>query len=102
MDGALGEISVAGLPEVSPILNLVRRHPMTQINDCSLRVDRKDHALHAGHEPIAVTEIGQEGDDRSGVRHGNRQWIDSYLIPALGDAVTACNRDRTRSKTPQI
>src|SRR5688572_3367611 len=97
MDGAFGEISIAGLPEVRAILDVVRGHPMTQVHDGRLRVDRKDDPLHAGHEPIAVAEIRQEGDDRRRVRHGPPEWIDSYLIPAIGGAVTARTHETVRS-----
>src|SRR5687767_7321411 len=69
MDGPVGKEPVARGPEIGAVLHVVGCNAMTQIDDGGLRIDRENHALHAGHEPIPIPKIGQECDDRDGMRH---------------------------------
>ena len=64
MDSALGKLAIAGFEKVAGFVDTVRSDLMGEIDNTGLRMNRKNHPLHRGDEPIAVAEIGQEGDER--------------------------------------
>jgi hypothetical protein len=58
----------------------VRSNLMGEIDDTGLRMNRENRPLHARHEPIAVAEIGQEGDEPQRGRHASQYVLGKRKI----------------------
>ena len=53
-----------GIQDVGSVANVMRPDRMVDVQDCRLRINRKDRAFH-GADVLARSEVGGQGDDRA-------------------------------------
>ena len=63
MDRAVRKIAVRGLQEIGGRLDLLGRHMMREVHETSLGINPQDDPLHARDKVVAVSKVGQQGDE---------------------------------------
>ena len=58
MNAVFGKVAVGTVEKKGSFQNVLRSHPMTQIDDVDSRVDPEDDSFHDPHEGIGTPKIG--------------------------------------------
>ena len=71
---------------------------MGEVDDTGFRVCREDHPFHPGDEPIAVAEIGQEGDETGSpaAPYNSSNWISTTSYSTIFTGVFTSTKSPTR------